>query len=526
MHSKQDQVSLLIVPLTVFCCGVAVTVPLSNLTHHSPRKDYFRLPRATKQPAITLANEENVSEDGAKTSFKHISYSFTSTIYSVSFSHIEIKNNTQQQFVDVDIKTAGRFPDSDPDQRVNLTFLPMLAFIFFIFGVCIKCYTWMRDTDRKKARGTLDFEDDEVNYSIITAGEQGYREIDFRSDNMSLYDTVTSFRSLPNNDCTITSVRSLPNQPYESIRSILLQKPDGGVYDTVQSYKAFLEKAIEANDVDIEVELVNNYKPKLNKSFDKLDSKSEKRRIHCHSGERSLECNDKSQAEKKRVRRHSEKIPILCASTDSLRSKQLYRRSSPAIFKPLTASAISEFKTDLLANENPCILHQRTFTRMSTNSSSESHSSSDSQKSMVLSKNPQRKKTRHKQKSQETIKKSKISDDKVKSSSHSSGHSSDESPRSSSSSKQSSSNELESDSDVTDSGFVVDSLSQTTQSFVRSEFHSTDSTDISAKRVHRFKVSFIDDALLCEGSIPLKGKQRNSCSPPKNSKAGADIDIE
>nr|KAG5713241.1 hypothetical protein BaRGS_007768 [Batillaria attramentaria] len=62
----------------------------------------------------------------------------------------------------------------------------MLAIIFFLFGVCIKCYSWVRDQDRTKARGQLDFEDDELNYSIITAGEQGYKEVDIRNSSNEL----------------------------------------------------------------------------------------------------------------------------------------------------------------------------------------------------------------------------------------------------------------------------------------------------------------------------------------------------
>jgi hypothetical protein len=76
-------------------------------------------------------------------------------------------------------ETGGWLPakgDIKPDRTVNLSVLPMVAFAVFIFGICIKCLSWLRDTDRTKSRGVLDFEDaDELNYTIITAGEQGYR---------------------------------------------------------------------------------------------------------------------------------------------------------------------------------------------------------------------------------------------------------------------------------------------------------------------------------------------------------------
>ena len=76
--------------------------------------------------------------------------------------------------------------------------------------------------DRHKARGQLDFHDeDEHNYSIITAGEAGYHEVDLRSDCTSMYDTLTSFRAmrLPINEHTVTSIKSLPANTFEVWRN-------------------------------------------------------------------------------------------------------------------------------------------------------------------------------------------------------------------------------------------------------------------------------------------------------------------
>ena len=417
--------------------------------------------------------------------------------------------------------TAGWMPTRGikPDRSINLTVLPMLAFAFFVFGICIKCYAWMREQDRKKSRGQLDFEDDdEVNYSIITAGDQGYREVDLRSDTTSMYDTVNSFRSfrLPFNDHTVTSVKSLPNQPYATYRSIVLKKADEGVYDSVHSYKAFLEKTIEINDVDIEVELVDDYTPRpRSRSSDFCSermsqgvAKSRKRRLRRHSGGRGLEGNVKEQAERERFRRHSEKSAPHPPHPESIRNKTFHRRSSPAILEPLLQGA--EFKICMEESdeeEEQCAssVPQGDLGRQSSNSSSSTgKSSGSSRRRKEPSYKHHREKSRPKRASQDLL-----AERLVKGSSHSSGHCSDDSPKSSSSSKGSSSNELDSDSDVTDSGLVVDLQKPAEKSCFRNSKDApssqlpgdlADGTKSASRKVHRFKVSFVDDATLSAAS--------------------------
>lgn len=403
-----------------------------------------------------------------------------------------------------------------PDKSINLTVLPMLAFVFFVFGVCVKCYSWVRDQDRNKARGQLDFEDgDEVNYNmIITPGEQGYREVDIRSDSTSIYDTVTSFRSfrLPFNDHTVTSVKSLPAQPFATYRSIVLQKADEGVYDSVHSYKAFLEKTIEMNDVDIEVELVDNYSPRPRSRSSDFGSdgkpqgvpKSRKRRLRRHSGGRGLEGSVKTQAERERFRRHSDKSTPHPPHPESFHNKTFHRRSSPAILEPLLQG--TEFKLTLeQSDEEECCaasLPRSILDRQSSNSSSStSRSSNSSRKRKEASHKHCREKARQKRASQDLL-----ADRVVKGSNHSSGHCSDDSPKSSSSSKgSSSSNEIDSDSDVTDSGLVVDLQKPAEKSCFKNSRDTSgsrlpcdlaDGTKTAARKVHRFKVSFVDDATL------------------------------
>ncbi|KAL8588144.1 hypothetical protein ACOMHN_044114 [Nucella lapillus] len=433
------------------------------------------------------------------------------------------------------------------DRSVNLAVLPMLALFFFVFGVCVRCYSWMRDQDRSKARGQLDFEDvDEVNYGIITAGEQGYREVDLRSDSTSMYDTVTSFRSfrLPFNEHTVTSVKSLPNQPYETFRCIVLQKADEGVYDSVQSYKAFLEKSI--SEVDIEVELVDDYTPRpRSKSYDQslvqpcqdaLRSKQRHhhRRLRHHSGGRGLEGGVKTQAERERCRRHSDKsTPHPPPHPDSVRGKTFHRRSSPAILEPLLQG--TEFKIPLEQSdeeeeeEGGVRGSQSPLERQSSNSSSTGHSDSSSRGSSHPHHHhhhhqhhhrhrggePSHRQRREKLRQKRAASQDLLAERAAKGSSHSSGHCSDDSAPSSESSKGSSSNELDSESDVTDSGLVVDLQKPAKQScFKNSTSVDTsrsgspggcDPPEVAAKaavsrKVHRFKVSFVDDTTLSAAS--------------------------
>lgn len=379
--------------------------------------------------------------------------------------------------------TAGWLPQKGlhPERSVNLTVLPMLAFAFFLFGVCIKCFSWMREHDRTKDRGQLDFEDaDELNYTIITAGEHG--EVDLRSDTTSMYDTVTSFRSfrLPfNEQHTVTSIKSLPNQPFETYRSIVLQKANEGVYDSVQSYKAFLEKAIKMkDDVDIEVELVDDYRPRpRSKSYsgsEAASNRSRKRRLRHHSAGKGIEGGAKTEAEKERCRRHSGNSvphPAHPPAMEPLRGKSLYRRSSPVILEPLEQEGDSRSSTGQSDNEDadvplPPGSHPLfTLDHQESNSSSSSGGSSmgSSHKRQVqdttataLTHKRRRERLRQKRASQDKLSEEQTGKGAINHFHH--RHCSYDSPRSSSPSDSGNSNgaDSESESEVTDSGLVVD----------------------------------------------------------------------
>lgn len=410
--------------------------------------------------------------------------------------------------------TTGWLPKKGfyTDRKVNLAVLPMLAFIIFIFGVCVKCYSWMRDQDRRKARGTLDFEDDEQNYTIITEGEHGYREVDFRSDTTSMYDTLTSFRSmrLPCNENTITSVKSLPNQPFESYRSILIQRLEGGVYASVQSYKAFLQKSIEAKDIDIEVELVKNYTPcrSRSKSYDAVTgaaARSRRRRMRQHSGSRSMNGSVGAQAAKERIRRHSEKTPSHCSHLESLRKNTFHRQSSPAIFEPLLEGAICISLEQSDTTAGAVCPNDDVFLERRPSSSSSSSNSFHSNTYNIHSNTVFSKVSTHKRRERPRVKRA--SHDML--TDHSSGHSSDESPKSSSSSSDSnSSNEVDSDSDVTDSGLVVEPspLLAAKGEPDKQQANGNILSRAASRKVHRFKVSFVDDGTLDTSSSDVGGK--------------------
>ncbi|XP_070204244.1 uncharacterized protein [Littorina saxatilis] len=421
--------------------------------------------------------------------------------------------------------TAGWLPKHGirQDRSVNLIVLPMLVIFCFVLGVCLKCYSWVRDQDRIKARGQLDFEDDEINYEIITAGEQGYREVDIRSDCTSMYDTINSFRSLrlPINEHTVTSIKSLPPNTFETYRKLVLQKTkDGTVYDSVHSYKTFLERTMEMTEVDIEVELVDDYAPRpRSKSFSAevtaaAAQKSRKRRLRRHSGGRSLEGNVRSQAEKERYRRHSENSKPRSNNPDSFQSKTFQRRSSPAILEPLFQGEEFRIPLELTEEEeeeeqdekHPSAIPHSIIGRQSSNSSSSTGGSSQTSRQ---GREPSHK-HRHGKHRRKRVSKERSAELLAKASSHSSGQCSDDSPRSSSSCKgSSSSNEIDSESDVTDSGLVVD-LPKAEKSCFRNgkdraggnglHRNSQKGDKREPRKVHRFKVSFVDEAALSAAS--------------------------
>ncbi|XP_059177417.1 uncharacterized protein LOC131956830 [Physella acuta] len=154
--------------------------------------------------------------------------------------------------------TPGWVVPTPKDHTTNLTFLPILALIIFLICTLLKVYKWCRDDARHKARGDVEFGDDsEVNYGIISAGDKEY--IDVRSDGISVYDTVSSFRGLGNGYAYSYNSPQYYHETVTSIKSLVLQRADGSQYDSVKSYKAFLEKITQDKDLAVEVKLLENY---------------------------------------------------------------------------------------------------------------------------------------------------------------------------------------------------------------------------------------------------------------------------
>ncbi|KAI8782444.1 hypothetical protein BgiBS90_015931 [Biomphalaria glabrata] len=149
---------------------------------------------------------------------------------------------------------------SEPSHVSNLAFLPILAIIVFVVCILLKAYNWSREDARFKARGDVEFGDDsEVNYGIITEGDKEYCDIDMRGDGISVYDTVNSYRSLGNGFTPSINSPQYYHDTVTSIKSLVLQRADGSQYDSVKSYKAFLEKITQDKDLAVEVKLLENY---------------------------------------------------------------------------------------------------------------------------------------------------------------------------------------------------------------------------------------------------------------------------
>ncbi|XP_014770060.1 serine-rich adhesin for platelets isoform X2 [Octopus bimaculoides] len=122
-------------------------------------------------------------------------------------------------------------PTSAPtNQSVNLAVIPVLGIFFLMVILWMKCSTWFRDHLRDQ-----DLEDDGKEYVILSPPEEGYREVEFRSDTSSMYyDTVSSYRS------------------------ILRQKVEyGGFnnYDTVTSIRSILQQRTDVRDAAVQVKL-------------------------------------------------------------------------------------------------------------------------------------------------------------------------------------------------------------------------------------------------------------------------------
>ena len=105
-------------------------------------------------------------------------------------------------------------PVTTRSKNVNLAVIPVLGIFFLMILFCFKGCNWFREHLKEH-----DTEDDGKDYVILSPPEDGYREVEFRSDTSSMYyDTVSSYRSILrqkgeygayNNYDTVTSIRSI-----------------------------------------------------------------------------------------------------------------------------------------------------------------------------------------------------------------------------------------------------------------------------------------------------------------------------
>ena len=87
----------------------------------------------------------------------------------------------------------------DLSPTTRLAVLPILAMISMVVYVLVKICQYRRDKAKWKARGDVEFcDDDDFNYGILSPGDKNFRLVDIRSDGSSMYDTVNSFRMLQN----------------------------------------------------------------------------------------------------------------------------------------------------------------------------------------------------------------------------------------------------------------------------------------------------------------------------------------
>ncbi|XP_067650925.1 uncharacterized protein [Haliotis asinina] len=147
----------------------------------------------------------------------------------------------------------------DKRSTVNLTILPILAMLAFLVGLCLKGCTWFRESLKENDRDSMD---DDRSFIILREGDKEYRDVDFRSNLSTPYDTYSSYMSfLKRNNDTVTSFRSFQNQvcqPYDTVtsyRSLLLQRLDSHNNDSVNSHRALIQRMSQMKDVEIQVEL-------------------------------------------------------------------------------------------------------------------------------------------------------------------------------------------------------------------------------------------------------------------------------
>lgn len=167
--------------------------------------------------------------------------------------------------------TAGWTFNTESEQTSSLVFLPIISIIVLIILSLLRVYRWSRGSSRLKVRGDMECgEEAEVNYDIVNVGDKDFCPVDNCSDEASAYDTISSFQFMENGSAMLLN----ENHPYHdtvtSYKSLLMQKADGSQYDSVKSYKAFLQKVTQNKDLAVEVKLLENY-PIRSKSAEHCD---------------------------------------------------------------------------------------------------------------------------------------------------------------------------------------------------------------------------------------------------------------
>ncbi|CAG5133592.1 unnamed protein product [Candidula unifasciata] len=140
----------------------------------------------------------------------------------------------------------------------NLTFMPIVAVIIFVLCCLLKIYQWSRGRDLWKAGVNVELSE-VTEENVSSDGNRDLSASGNPSDGGSCYDTISSFRLIDNG----YAIELNQGHPYHdtvtSYKSLLMQKADGSQYDSVQSYKAFLQKVTQNKDLAVEVKLLENY---------------------------------------------------------------------------------------------------------------------------------------------------------------------------------------------------------------------------------------------------------------------------
>lgn len=130
---------------------------------------------------------------------------------------IDLKKNTSEpvtydleQWLANQIPTKKKFP--------NLTILPILALLSFLWIVCLRICNWIREDSKFDERGCSY---DVTSYVIVTQEDKDFHDVNHSNSHL-LYDTITSSRSLQH-------------------------RIDDKMYDTVTSYTSILRQSNAKN---------------------------------------------------------------------------------------------------------------------------------------------------------------------------------------------------------------------------------------------------------------------------------------